>query len=232
MSFLFEDTSFKAYTLEHFYPLLFFFVFGCVVILYALRYLNTTQQRNFGVLLACIPFIAVFLRIFYEIKTDAFTIADGLPLHLCRILGIVAPVVMYSKNRYALGMFYFFTLAGTLNANLTPDLPEGFPNLSYLCYWMLHSGLVVVAIYSVAVYRLRVNLQDIIRVFLVSNILLVVMYAINHLLNSNYLYTMRTPPSASLLDHMGPWPWYLLSGQGVMLLMMGIVYVPFLFLKD
>jgi len=232
MSFLFEDTAFSAYYLEHLYPLLFFFLFGLFVIVFARNKLNKQEQRTLGVALAFIPFIAVFLRIYYEYATGVLTIENGLPLHLCRILAVVAPAIMFFKNRLVLAMFYLFALSGTLIANLTPDLPEGFPNLSYFCYWMLHSGLIVVALYGIFVHHVRVNLRDIFNVYIASNLLLVIMYGINYLLGSNYLYTMRTPDSASLLDHMGPWPWYLLSGQGVMLVLMFLVYIPFLIWKE
>ena len=40
----------------------------------------------------------------------------------------------------------------------------------------------------------------------------------NRLLGSNYMFTMHKPASASLLDILGPYPWYLLlhgwSGTG------------------
>ncbi len=228
MSFLFEDTQFSAYSLEHLYPVLFYICLGILIIGYAKKKLNEKQQVNLGVALALLPFIAVFLRIYYEQHMGTFTIEEGLPLHLCRLLAVIAPFIMYSKNRTALAIFYFFTLTGTLNAIITPDLPEGFPNLSYFCYWLLHNGSVLVALYAVFVYGLRVTMKDMVHAIIASNILIVLMHGVNYLLGSNYLYTMHTPESATLLDHMGPWPWYLLSGELVMFLFMGIVYLPFL----
>ncbi len=231
MSFLFEETAFTAYSLEHFYPMFFFFILGCISIIFAKRKLNITQQRRFGVLLALIPFCGVFFRMYYAYKVGNFSLQSELPLHLCRLLGIAAPFIMYSKNRYVLGMFYFWTLAGTLNANLTPDLPEGFPTLSYISYWTLHSGLVLVALYSVFVYRLRVHIKDMVNVFWATNVFLVIIHLINFVIGSNYFYTMHKPPAASLLDYMGPWPWYILSGEIMVFILMGLVYIPFLFMK-
>ncbi len=38
--------------------------------------------------------------------------------------------------------------------------------------------------------------------------------AMNALTGANYAYASRPPENPSLLDHLGPWPWYLLSMQG------------------
>ena len=66
------------------------------------------------------------------------------------------------------------------------------------------------------------------RVFIWTNIYMVLVTIINLLINSNYLYTLHKPDTASLMDVLGPWPWYLLSLEVVGLIVCFILYLPFL----
>ena len=53
------------------------------------------------------------------------------------------------------------------------------------------------------------------------------MSAVNLLLDSNYMYTLRKPATASLFDLMGPWPWYLLGAEVLALGLFLLLYLPF-----
>jgi hypothetical integral membrane protein (TIGR02206 family) len=66
------------------------------------------------------------------------------------------------------------------------------------------------------------------RVFIWTNIYMVVVTGINLLIGSNYLYTIHKPPSASLMDLLGPWPWYLISLEIVGLILCFLLYLPFM----
>ena len=50
---------------------------------------------------------------------------------------------------------------------------------------------------------------------------------VNRLIGSNYLYTQGKLPTPSLLDVLGPYPWYLLSMEGLGILLCLLLYLPF-----
>ena len=56
-----------------------------------------------------------------------------------------------------LKIVYFFVLAGTLQAIITPDPDGGFPNYGFFKYWFVHCGLVLVVICLPLIYIRRLE---------------------------------------------------------------------------
>ena len=57
---------------------------------------------------------------------------------------------------------------------------------------------------------------------------LLVVHVFNILLKSNYSYTMSKPESATILDLMGPWPWYIFFADLVMGVLFLLLMLPFI----
>jgi len=48
-----------------------------------------------------------------------------------------------------------------------------------------------------------------------------------HPSESNYMFIAHKPDTPSLLDVLGPWPWYILSAEAVGLAVGLLLYLPF-----
>ena len=92
----------------------------------------------------------------------------------------------------------------------------------------MHGGIVSAVIYCVVVWHIRINWRDLWNAVIYVQIYLVVVHLINMILHSNYSYTMAKPGSATILDLLGEWPWYILSGEVVMMILFLLLLLPFL----
>ncbi|MDF1697179.1 MAG: TIGR02206 family membrane protein [Saprospiraceae bacterium] len=225
------DTSnmFMAFTIMHWYPILLVSILMISYIFLAKKHLNDRQQILFGTGLAIIPALCVLSRMVFTSMEGTFSIQEELPLHLCRLLALILPFVIYFKNEKWFGITYFFTMVGTLQALLTPDLPQAAPHYSYMSYWVLHGVLIYLPIYCIVVFGFRIKKKDFINAVIAGNIYLLITLLINYGIGSNYFYTSHKPPSASLLDFLGPWPWYILSVELLSIVLFLIAMVPFMF---
>jgi hypothetical integral membrane protein (TIGR02206 family) len=73
----------------------------------------------------------------------------------------------------------------------------------------------------------RPTLKSLWKTFLVTNAYMLIIAPINLLLDGNYLFICRPPDTPSLIDYLGPWPWYILSLEIVGLLFFFVFYAPF-----
>ena len=205
------DTSnpFTSYTYLHWWPLIFFTVFLGAIIVYARKKMTHEKRITVGVLLSLLPAFAVIFRMVCTYLDGTFTIQEELPFQLCRTLAFAFPFVIYYQSRKWFGVFYFFTIVGTLQAILTPDLPLSAPHHSYWTYWVLHCVLIGLPIYCLVNFNWKVTIKDFWNAIIVVNLYMVFTGVINYLIGSNYFYTSHKPPGPTLLDVFGPWPWYI-----------------------
>lgn len=228
--FLFDTSNkFVAFSAMHWYPILFATVFMFSSIFIAKYWLSDKGKVLFGTALAIVPALCVLSRMMFTSMEGTFTIQEELPLHLCRLLAFIMPFVIYYKNRKWFGITYFFTVVGTLQALLTPDLPQAAPHYSYASYWILHGVLIYLPIYCIVVFGFKINKKDFINAVIAGNIYLLVTLVVNYAIGSNYFYTSHKPPSASLLDFLGPWPWYIITVEMLTIFLFVLAWMPFWF---
>src|SRR5262249_9092119 len=144
-------------------------------------------------------------------------LVETLPIHLCSILGFIGLWAYFSGSRLAYDLVYFWTFAGTGHALITPAAPAGFPDLRYFLYFAGHGILVLSACYSPCGLRRGPVRGSLGRAFLALQAWALVAALVNAIFHMNFLYLRAKPDTASLFDVLGPWPWYLLSLEGVAL---------------
>ena len=163
---------------------------------------------------------------------DNWTLQKMLPLHICSILVWLSALMLIRKSYKFYEFAYFLGIGGALQALLTPDTGiYGFPHFRFFHTFISHGFIIIAAIYMTVVEKMRPTWKSLLRIFVITNIYMVVVYGINTLIGSNYLYLNHKPPTASLLDLLPDWPVYLLYMEALGIATCLILYLPF-FIRD
>ncbi len=164
----------------------------------------------------------------YELATGTWELTESLPLHICE-MGVyvtAAALMLAVDRRNALDagrqpsltragqalyeIAYYWGLGGTLQAIVTPDVTEAYPSPVYFRYFITHGGIIVGAIVMTLGLGLRPRRGSWKWIWLLTLGVAVAVFAMNILLGANYMYLCGPPTNASLIDYLGPYPWYLL----------------------
>jgi hypothetical integral membrane protein (TIGR02206 family) len=151
----------------------------------------------------------------------------GLPLELCDVAVWLAVAALSAAPPAAGELLYFVGLAGTVQALLTPDLGVAFPSYPAAKFFLGHGGTVAAALLLLATGRLRPRPGAWWRALVVLNAYAAAVLVLDRLAGTNYLYLAHKPPVPTLLDRMGPWPWYVLAADALAAALFWLLQLPF-----
>ena len=154
-------------------------------------------------------------------------LAQSLPLQLCDVAIFVTAAALWARAPLLVEVTYFWGLAGTLQALLTPDLPQHFPSYPYFQYYIAHGGVVASALLLVVGLRIHPRPGSLLRMAAVTLAYVALVGVVDAITGADYMYLRAKPPSATLLDVLGPWPWYLLGATAIGLVLFAVLDAPF-----
>lgn len=212
MEVLAAQRMFTEYGPSH-VAILLVFAAGAVALVLAGRRQRGTERavrfsRGFAVVVAVVlvPFQV------YVLLPWMWHVDYSLPLQLCDLAWLTAVYALWTRQRWAYALLYYWGLTLTAQAFLTPELSApDFPSREYLMFWSIHCFIVWSAIYLTWGLGIRPDWRSYRTVVLVTAGWAVAMLGFNALTGANYGFLNHKPPGRSLLDVLGPWPWYLLS---------------------
>jgi hypothetical integral membrane protein (TIGR02206 family) len=165
----------------------------------------------------------------WNVYIGEWTIQTMLPLHLCSVFVWLNAVMLVFKAYSIYEVAYLLGIAGALQALLTPDAGQyGFPHFRAFQVMISHGAIITSAVYMTAVEGYRPKLKSIWRVLGIANLYMLGVFFLNLAIGSNYLFIAHKPETASLLDVLPPWPWYIIHIEVIGWVMVGLLYLPFL----
>jgi hypothetical integral membrane protein (TIGR02206 family) len=152
----------------------------------------------------------------------------NLPLHLTDVVTVVSVLALWTARPLLVELTWFWALTASLQAVLTPDLGSAdFPELLYWTFFITHAGAVVAALVLVVGRRITPRPGAVRRAFVATLAVAAAAATADLLTGGNYMWLREKPEAGSLLDFMGPWPWYIVSAAVLALLLFALLALPF-----
>lgn len=202
-----------------------------LVMLYIGRHRFQSKRKIIRLTVGILLLISRITLDIWYVTTGQWSVTHALPLELCSIASLVCSIMLLTNSRFLFEIFYFIALGGAIQAIVTPELGFGFPQYRYIQFFLDHTLLIAAPLILIWYYHYTITWKSLIYSFVALNLMAALVFGLNLLFNSNYMFLMHKPDTASLIDYLGPHPYYLLALEGIVLTVFTLLYLPFLFRK-
>jgi hypothetical integral membrane protein (TIGR02206 family) len=217
---------FQAWALDHVGALATIGIFVALAAVWP-RYWSHGVREGFRLGFALTCFLGLLAGVVIEINNPEKTLAEAIPCHLCSVSLLLAGIGMLRRSPLLSEWVYIFGIAGVAQAILTPDLPEGFPSFKYFVFFYNHGAILVACAWMLSIDRLFPRPGAFVRLWAYGTLYMVTAFLLNTVAGTNFGYLARKPDRPSLLDSLGPWPWYILWMQVLGIVKIALLLLPF-----
>jgi hypothetical integral membrane protein (TIGR02206 family) len=207
------DRGFELFGAQHWVVLTVFALVGALAVVLGRRLrppAATRFERTAGalVLVLCAPFELL------ELVSGIGHWRTDLPVQICDAAWLVAGIALVTRGPRWSAVLYYWGLTLSLQGVVTPHLDQLFPDPRFFGFWARHLSPVWAALYLVGA-RAGPSWRDYRFVLGVTTLWAVLVLVLNGAYGSNYGFLSRKPASHSLLDLLGPWPWYVVAEAAI-----------------
>lgn len=162
----------------------------------------------------------------YLIATGNWHLHSSLPLQLCSLSGILSGVVLVFPTQLGYELLMYWGISGAIHSLLTPELTQGEGNFILWEYYISHGGIIGSALFLTFCSNMKLRKNSWIKIFLITQLLLPFIGLADYFLDANYMYLKERPEADNPLI-IGPWPYYLICFEILLLIHFYILYLLF-----
>ena len=222
--------QFKLFAIDHLTALFLTLIVSLILVFTVRKYQNVIIRRICTGIVISIMVSGILIQHIYRYLYDFWTLIYDLPMQLCDWACFCIIAVLVFRKQWIYECIYFWGLGGTMQAMITPNLDVGFPHIKYFYFFLFHSGIIIGVSYFVLGLKHYPKKGAILRVAIISQVYLIAALIVNYIINANYGFLMEKP-DFSMLNYLGPWPWYILGMEGAGLIFFLLLYTPFYFIN-
>ncbi len=153
-----------------------------------------------------------------------FDYKKHLPFHLCFIANYMFMYGILFEKEWILKYTIFLSFIGPIPAILWPDMISTIDNFEWWQYVISHHFFISISFFSYYALGYKVELKNYIKVFILTNMLMFIMYPFNLIFDTNYIFSTEIPDNVMVLY---PWLKYfppMLTLEVVGLAISGAIY--------
>ena len=222
--------TFNMWDLTHVLTIM--FILFIYIVIFIFRFQLKPYRKQIRLFIGTLLILSRLNLDIWYVLTGTWSVQQALPIELCSIASLAVGIMLLTKNRFLFETFYFIGIAGAIQALITPDLLFGFPQFRFLQFFIDHFLLILGPLIMIWLYAYKITFFSLIKAFLTINLIAAIVFIINLLIDANYMFLIHKPRSTSLLDILGPYPYYLIALEGIVIIVFFILYLPFISKKQ
>jgi len=200
-------TEFHAYSTTHFITLACFAALTLLTIAIGLRARNAGLEDRFRNLLGWFGLVFFVVHQIYWFLPAQYDPAKSLPLHICDLNGLIAPLAMLTRKRAWRTVLYFWGIGLSLQGLVQTSGDVTGPATSrFWFFFVSHAIIVGYAFYDLVVGRYRPTWRDLALILAVSLAYFAVLIPIDVWQGWNYGYLGKTDVQPPFIKMLGAWP--------------------------
>lgn len=147
-----------------------------------------------------------------------------LTVHISSASVILAVIMLLKFNQKIFDVLFYWGLIIVPQAIITPGTPFGFPHLRFFQILLIHFNVLFSVVYLLSVEKRKITRYSFKRAVIVTHLYVVFIFIVNTVFSTNYMFISQKPSVSSLIDYLGPWPYYLIAMDVIMILLFAIAY--------
>lgn len=229
------DGEFSYFSMAHFMPIIVMLVLIYLIYRYQKQIREWKHEDYLRIALAVILWFSDASYFWHKIYLGVAEPANHLPVTVCGWAALMSALMLLTKKKGLFEVAYFFVLAGSINALITPAviMDNGPTHFRYYQFWMEHTTIFVAVFYMIFVWGYKINLKSMFKSFAVLLVLALLAIYVNQAIDgANYLFLATTEAGDSALN-------FLPTNLGLRMLIMGAIvgtlyflaYLPWMFIN-
>lgn len=199
-----------------------------IVLTYEFRQRLKPIKRSARIYIAVFLILQQFSLTVWYITYGGLPLKESLPLELCDMSMIMCAVMFAGKSYPLYEIVYFWGMAGSIEALITPDIGiYTFPHFIFFQFFLSHGSIIILCLFMTFVYGYRPSFKSLIKSVVTLNIYAGFIGIYDKLTGTNFMYLCEKTKNTSIMSYLGPWPWYLISLELVAIVSCVLCLVPF-----